>query len=461
MDEMLRRVTNLILALIFGLLVSVVPAHAAEATQRVIVKFKPAVPQVIQNRLNDQLRVRLIESLLTARTFVVAVPAGLEETVANFYQRSRLVDYAEPDGFAQAVEIPNDPEFANQWGQTKIETPQAWDTTSGGPGVQVAILDTGITDNHTDLTGKVDSWVNFTDAASSYDNNSHGTHVAGIVAAMTNNNLGVAGTGRDSRLQSVKVLNDSGSGYYSWVANGIYWAADNGAEVINMSLGGTSRSTALEQAVNYAWSKGVVLAAAAGNNGSSSRLYPAYYANNIAVAATDQNDRKASWSNYGSWVDVAAPGVSIVSTTPDENYAYYSGTSMATPHVAGVAALIFDAFPGYTNQQVREPPRVNRRQYFRHRLVLAVRPNQCRHRCQRGGSLTQPLAVTVSESVTVTEPIPVSLTQPQSFAVSKPVAFAQPESGAITIIVTKPQPFTVSVTLVVYICTSTPPVSVT
>lgn len=334
-------------------MVSALPVNAAEPTQRVLVKFRPLAPKILQEQLHNQLGARLIESLRAERTFVVRVPAGLEETIAQKYQRNPLVEFAEPDAVAQAVEVPNDPEFSNQWGQSKIQTPAAWDVTSGNPAVQIAVLDTGITNNHNDLSSQVDSWVNFTDTASPYDGNSHGSHVAGIAAAVTNNNLGVAGTGRNTRLYSVKVLNDSGSGYYSWIINGIYWAADNGAEVINMSLGGTSRSSALEQAVNYAWSKGAVLTAAAGNNGSSSRLYPAYYAKNIAVAATDQNDNKASWSNYGSWVDVAAPGVSIVSTVLDNNYAYYSGTSMATPHAAGTAALIFAAFPDYTNQQVR------------------------------------------------------------------------------------------------------------
>jgi thermitase len=172
-------------------------------------------------------------------------------------------------------------------------------------------------------------------------------------AAVTNNSLGVAGTGRNTRLYSVKVLDDNGSGYYSWIINGLYWAADNGAEVINLSLGGTSGSTALQQAVDYAWNKGAILTAAAGNNGSNSRLYPAYYSHTIAVAATGQNDLKASWSNYGSWVDVAAPGVNIISTTPDNNYTYLSGTSMAAAHAAGVAALIKAAFPALSNQQVR------------------------------------------------------------------------------------------------------------
>ncbi|GAI46832.1 unnamed protein product, partial [marine sediment metagenome] len=146
--------------------------------------------------------------------------------------------------------------------------------------------------------------------------------------------------GYNSSLMNVKVLGDDGCGYYSWVAQGIIWAANNGADVINLSLSGSSFSSTLQQAVDYAWNHGVVVVAAAGNDGSSNRLYPAYYDNCIAVAATDANDNLASWSNYGSWVDVAAPG-SAYSTKPNGQYGYMAGTSMASPHVAGLAGLVF------------------------------------------------------------------------------------------------------------------------
>lgn len=174
--------------------------------------------------------------------------------------------------------------------------------------------------------------------------------MAGSAAALTNNGIGVAGTCPNCVLYNVKVLADNGSGAWSWIANGITWATDNGAKVINMSLGGSSGSSTVESAVNYAWGKGVVLVADAGNSGTSSPFYPAYYTNVIAVAATDQNDNKASFSNYGTWVDIAAPGVSILSTAPDHpnkiwgkavKYGTLSGTSMASPHVAGAAGLVW------------------------------------------------------------------------------------------------------------------------
>jgi hypothetical protein len=201
---------------------------------------------------------------------------------------------------------------------------------------------------------------NFTTSSTVDDLYGHGTHCAGIAAATTNNSIGVAGVGFNTSLMNVKVLGDNGSGQYSWIANGITWAADNGAKVISLSLGGSSGSYTLQNAVNYAWNKGVVVVAAAGNNGNTASVYPAYYSNCIAVAATDQNDAKASFSTYGSWVDVAAPGVSIYSTLPNHsnsigttNYGSLSGTSMSTPHVAGLAALVWATSYGTSNTSVR------------------------------------------------------------------------------------------------------------
>jgi thermitase len=293
---------------------------------------------------------------------VIAVPAGTVEARVAAYSRNPNVEYAEPNYIAYAIGTPNDPYFGNQWGMTKIQAPDAWDVTTGSSGVKIAILDTGIDQDHEDLASKIVSQENFTDSPTLDDLYGHGTHVAGIAAAATNNGKGVAGVGYNSSLLNVKVLNDQGSGYYSWVANGIIWAADKGAaKVINMSLGGSVKSTTLENAVNYAWGKGVVLAAAAGNSGSASPLYPAYYKNCIAVAATDENDAKASWSSFGKWVDVAAPGVNIFSTFPNHPYVidkslgydYGSGTSMATPHVAGLAALVWATGYGSSNASVR------------------------------------------------------------------------------------------------------------
>ncbi|MEW6675942.1 MAG: S8 family serine peptidase [Nitrospirota bacterium] len=209
---------------------------------------------------------------------------------------------------------------------------------------------------------------NFTTSRTVDDLYGHGTHVAGIAGALTNNGIGVAGLGFLASLMNGKVLGDTGLGYYSWVASGIIWATNgpdgiagtpDDAKVINMSLGGTSYSLALEDAVNYAWGKGVVMTAAAGNSDTDLPFYPAYYINVIAVAATDENDNRAGFSNFGGWVDVSAPGVNIYSTMPNHrnrlrilNYGYLSGTSMSSPHVAGLAALVWKTQYGTDNSSV-------------------------------------------------------------------------------------------------------------
>jgi thermitase len=325
---------------------------------------------------------------------VVAVPTRAEEARAAGYARHPHVAYAEPDYIAFAMQdpppvVPSDPSFGLQWGlnnvgqvydgrsgteDADIDAPEAWGITTGSTAVILAILDSGIDQDHPDLDGKLVGNIDFTGSSTVDDNHGHGTHVAGIAAAETSNPddpddpEGVAGVGFDSSLLNVKVMKvfDDGAlwGAYSWIAEGIVWATDNGAHVINMSLGGYNRSRTLQAAVDYAWNQGVVLAAAAGNDGTSRRLYPAAYANCIAVAATDDDDQRVDepgwWaSNYGDWVDVAAPGLYIYSTFPNHDtgkplyYGYGSGTSMATPFVAGLAALLFGQDPDQTNADVR------------------------------------------------------------------------------------------------------------
>jgi len=349
----------------FFFLTFVSPVFAKEnkfAPEEVLVKYNFGASLTQIANLNQKFQATIKERLNLPSTFVLKVPPGKEELLAKVFSSLPIVDYAEPNYEVEAFFVPNDPYFSQQWGLTKASFPQAWDKTTGSTNVKIAILDTGIDNNHQDLSSKVENWVNFTSSRTSDDLYGHGTHVAGIAAGVTNNGLGIAGGGFDSRLLSVKVLNDNGSGYYSWIANGLVWAVDNGAKVVNLSLGGSSPSQTLEEAVNYAWNKGVVLVCAAGNSGTSSPSYPAYYSNCIATAGTDVDDQKASWSNYGDWVDVAAPGLNIFSTLPNHrvkmtstrNYGSASGTSMATPFVAGLAGLIYAYNPSLNNSQVRE-----------------------------------------------------------------------------------------------------------
>ncbi|MFP3880151.1 MAG: S8 family serine peptidase [Dehalococcoidia bacterium] len=335
------------------------PTHDADfSSEQILVKFKPdvALPEAAQ--IHRQLGGQAKGVIPGVGVQVIKVPRGKVKDKVKAYSSNPRVAYAEPDFLAQALGSPDDPYFNKQYGLTKVEAPEAWEVTAGSPSINIAILDTGVDLDHPDLAGKIVSNINFSSGTTVDDVHGHGTHVAGIAAAMTNNGAGVAGLGYSCSIMNVKVMGDNGGGTYSAIASGIIWAADNGAEVINMSLGGSGYSSTLEDAVNYAWSKGVVVVAAAGNNGDTSPIYPAYCINCMAVAATDAIDERTSWSNYGDWVDVAAPGNCIYATLKDNSYGYKSGTSMASPHVAGLAGLVFTTLTdvngnGYLNDEVR------------------------------------------------------------------------------------------------------------
>lgn len=264
------------------------------------------------------------------------------EEMLNKYKENPLVEYVEPNYIVNVDYTPDDPYFSTyQYGPQKIQAPQAWDIAEGD-GIEIAVVDTGVEADHPDLKGKVIEGYDFVDNDNvAQDGNGHGTHVAGIAAAITNNGVGVAGVAPNAKILPVRALNDSGSGTLADIASAIRYAADRDAEVINLSLGSTQHSATMQSAVNYAWNQGSVVVAAAGNTGDTTINYPAYYPNTIAVASTDSNDRKSSFSTYGaSWVDVAAPGTSIYSTYIGGGYRSLNGTSMATPHVAGLAALL-------------------------------------------------------------------------------------------------------------------------
>src|SRR5579872_5194813 len=274
-------------------LIFVINPHTAQAdnADRIIVKFHPIVPNITRDSVINQLPVSGKENLRLKDTIVLRVPKGQAALLAQQLAKNPNVQYAEQDFVAKVSDIPNDPDFANQWGLSQIFAPQAWNVTHGSSSTLIAIDDTGIDGSHPDLNGKIVARANFT-TDPDVDNNGHGSHVAGIAAGDTNNGIGIAGVGYNTKLLSVKVLDSTGSGYYSWIANGITWSADNGAKVINLSLGGTANSQTLQNAINYAVNKGVVVAAAAGNNGSIIPFYPADYPNVVSVAATDNNDHK-------------------------------------------------------------------------------------------------------------------------------------------------------------------------
>lgn len=265
------------------------------------------------------------------------------------------MEFAEPDYTATAVGSANDPYFiaGNQWYLQKIQIPAAWDYGTGTTGVTVAILDSGVLASHPDLGGKVLAGYDFHNSDSDpSDDNGHGTAVAGLTAAASNNQIGMAGIAWANPVLPAKVLGADGSGSYSAISNAITWAADRGARVINLSLGGTSSSRTLQQAVDYAWSRNTVIIAAAGNNGNNTAFYPAACNNVVAVSATNASDLRPSWSNFGSYVDISAPGENVLSLQGPSSYAYWNGTSFSSPITAGVVALMISANPGLSNQAV-------------------------------------------------------------------------------------------------------------
>jgi type VII secretion-associated serine protease mycosin len=323
---------------------------------------------------------------------VVKVPAGTD--VSEFVTALEAkpgVQYAEPDGIVHASMASNDPYFPSQWGMTKIGAPAAWDI-SRGASVTVAVVDTGVDLNHPDLVGRIDAahgWDFVNNDAVADDDYGHGTHVAGIIAATLNNGIGVAGVANLCTILPVKVLGSDGSGASSDVADGIRWAADHGAGVINLSLGAPDYSSTIDAAVQYAvGSKDCVVVAASGNDGQKALgvSYPARLANVIAVASTGRSDTVSSFSSYGPQVDICAPGENIYSTLNTGGYGVMSGTSMATPHVSGVIALIRSEHPSWKRPAVEQqllstaldlgaPGKDNYYGYGRVQSALAVGPS--------------------------------------------------------------------------------------
>ncbi len=279
--------------------------------------------------------------------------------VLSQLRRRGGVRYAERNAVRRMMVLPNDPIYQRQWGMSKVGAESAWDITTGSP-IVIAIIDTGVSSSHPDLAGRVlPGYNSFDGSRNSEDNEGHGTAMAGIAAAAGNNSEGVAGMCWSCRILPVKVLNEQGAGSSASVIKGMYWAADNGAQIISMSLGGDDRTQAEEDAVNYIYSKGIPLFASSGNSGSEGNpiIYPAAFPHVIAVGATAPNDSVAGFSSYGDYLDVAAPGVGIWTTAWFEGQNTYgagNGTSPACPFVSGLAALAKTVWPELTVDQLEQ-----------------------------------------------------------------------------------------------------------
>jgi thermitase len=264
-----------------------------------------------------------------------------------------------PDIQSNNQYIQNEPDLKQIWALEQIQALPPLRYNGGNSPVLVAILDTGIDSAHDDLSGRVIAETNFTESTTTDDIYGHGTHIAGIIGAVNDNNLGIIGLAPECRLLNVKVADDKGRCQTSSLADGIIWAVDNGANVINISIELGETTPGLKEAVNYAWENGAVIIAAAGNDGSETPVYPACCENCIGVTAIQENGTLAPLANHGDWVDVAAPGFYIYSTLPDNSYGYKHGTSFATAYVSGLAALLFSEATdtsggGKLNDEVRQ-----------------------------------------------------------------------------------------------------------
>ena len=278
------------------------------------------------------------------KVHVIELPSNANAVaIAEALSKNKHVKFAEVDGVVEASLYPNDPRYPYAWHLPKIGAPEAWDRALGD-GVTIAILDTGVDATHEDFAGRLVAGWNF------YDNNNdtsdiggHGTAVAGTAAAAGNNAIGVASVGMNARIMPIRITDTSGYGFYSMIADGIVFAADNGAKVANISFLGVSNSATVDAAAQYMRSKGGVVVTSGGNT-AALRTEPVSGAITV-VAATDSVDAKASFSSWGNYIDIAAPGVSVWTTTRGGGYGGFSGTSAASPVVAGVYALLISAKP--------------------------------------------------------------------------------------------------------------------
>jgi thermitase len=365
----MHRIAGAMLVVVLAGLCLAATASASYDAHTVLVKFAPQTTAAQRAALGASDVAGSIDGL-GVKVVRVADPRAAVAAL----NRSPLVQYAELNRTLTALATPNDPRYAEEYGLDKIDAPEGWDAAGLGTfpnsgGALVGIVDTGIRATHEDLAGKVAFCAKSQgilpilsgsiQEGSCADDNGHGSHTSGTITANTNNGKGVAGVAFNSKLAVCKALGGPlGQGSTADVANCIVWAHSKGAKVISMSLGGGD-STTLHNAVQTAWAGGgaggTVLVAAAGNDGDATVNYPAGYAEVVSVAATDSADARASFSNANADVEIAGPGVDVLSTynSSDTSYTTLSGTSMATPHVAGATAIIWDKYPTATASAIR------------------------------------------------------------------------------------------------------------
>jgi thermitase len=344
---------------------------------QILIKFKEGMSPASTSSTLQQFDATYERTLYGSDIQTWQVPEGSELALLEKLNADPQVAYAELNYRITSHDtVPNDPSFARQWAHSKVQSPAGWSITTGSAGTTIAVLDTGVDERHPDLAAKIVAGYDFVDNDKNpHDLNGHGTHVAGIAAAVTDNGIGVAGMDWQARIMPIRVLDALGEGYMETLAEGIFWAYSHGAEVLNISSGGPYFSSSVLDAVNAAHNAGSLVVASMGNDNSSTPVYPAAYGNVLAVSATGRYDVRAGYSNYGDHCDVAAPGGNmsayqdpngIYSTMPTypvymttqenywTNYDYVQGTSQAAPYVAGLASLVWSLKPSLTPDEVQE-----------------------------------------------------------------------------------------------------------
>jgi len=346
--------------------------NAPYVSDQIIVKFDDSLKTSDMEAIVSPLGGKLLEEIPRLNYWVLQVPPSQVPNILAALQSNSKVKIAEPNYITQIFSVPDDPDYAKQDYLTNIQIQQAWEITTGSPDVVIAVIDTGLDVDHPDLSPKI--WMNkgeigvdnqgrdkrqnqVDDDSNGYiddwqgwnaidnngelqDANGHGTHVAGIAAAEANNSQGIAGISWGARLMPVMALDKSGDGSYTQIAKALVFAAQHGAQIINLSAGGTAFSQLLKDAIDYAATNGSLIVAAAGDTGSDQPTFPASLDPVIAVGATDIQNQHAKFSTYGKAIDLVAPGVKIYSTVPGRGYDVHSGSSMAAAQVSGAAALL-------------------------------------------------------------------------------------------------------------------------
>lgn len=345
-------VTGFVLPLLCSTCATGLRAEDLVLPDRLLVKAKPHLSAWAAQRLFSSLGAEQEGVIPQIGVRLLRVPASKRDTVLTALQHHPNIEFAEADYLFAPSATPNDPKFASQWHLARIQAPLAWDTTTGDAAVTIAILDTGVDGAHPDLASKLVAGWNFYDGnADTSDVYGHGTLVAGAAAAASNNGLGVAATAWGCAIMPVRVSDRNGYGSSSAIARALTWVADRGVRVANVGYAVSNNAT-VRTALEYFFSKGGVATVPAGNDGRFEPAPDNPYA--LTVSATDTADGIASWSNTGNNLDLAAPGVSILTTARGGTYGWSGGTSLAAPIAAGVAALVISVNPGLTAAQVQD-----------------------------------------------------------------------------------------------------------